>query len=188
MRCPWPETDAKMIKYHDEIWGVPVFDDTTLFAKLSLDLIQAGLAWRTILHKWDNFCQAFEGFDIPTVAQYDESKYQSLMHNAGIVRNQLKIRAIINNAQRILEVQKEFGSFSTYLWNFTDSKVIKNAFKSFEEWPSKTPLSDTISKDLLKRGFKFVGSTIIYAWMQAIGMVNDHLTSCFRYQQINSLT
>jgi len=183
-RCSWPGADEKMIKYHDEVWGVPVYDDQTLFAKLSLDLMQAGLMWRTILHKWDSFFDAFDNFHIETVAKYDEAKYEELMQNAGIVRNQLKIRAIINNANCFLEVQKEFGSFSNYIWSFTDGKAIKNNFKSLEEIPAKTPLSDAISKDLLKRGFKFVGSTIIYAWMQAIGMVNDHMITCFRYNEV----
>jgi len=183
-RCAWPSGDAKMIKYHDEVWGVPVYDDTTLFAKLSLDLMQAGLSWRTILYKWDSFYKAFDNFDINIVASFDENKYEELMHNAGIVRNKLKVRAIINNAQRMQEVQKEFGSFSKYIWGFVDDKVIKNSFKSLEEIPAKTPLSDKISKDLLKRGFKFVGTTIIYAWLQAIGVVNDHMVDCFRYNEV----
>ena len=178
MRCAWVEGDEKMAKYHDEVWGVPVYDDQTLFAKLSLDLMQAGLMWRTILYKWDNFYKAFDNFDIETVSNYDETKYDELMQDAGIVRNKLKIRAIINNAQRFIEIQKEFGSFSNYIWGFTDGKVIKNNFESLDQIPAKTPLSDTISKDLLKRGFKFVGSTIIYAWLQAIGVVNDHLIGC----------
>lgn len=184
MRCPWPEGDEKMIKYHDEVWGVPVHDDSILFAKLSLDLMQAGLMWKTILHKWDNFYSAFDDFNIEKVSKYDDDKVLQLMQNAGIVRNQLKIRAIINNAIRVLEVQKEFGSFSDYIWGFVDNKVIKNACRSFDDWPAKTPLSDKISKDLLKRGFKFVGSTIIYAWLQAVGVVNDHFVDCFRYNEI----
>jgi len=183
-RCPWPEADEKMIKYHDEIWGVPVYNDQILFAKLSLDLMQAGLMWKTILHKWDNFYKAFDDFDIKVVAKYNEKKYEELMQDKGIVRNQLKIRAIINNANRILEVQKEFGSFSRYIWSFIDNKVIQNSIKSMDDIEAKTPLSDKISKDLLKRGFKFVGSTIIYAWMQAIGMVNDHMIDCFRYKEL----
>jgi len=185
IRCEWPGKDEKMTKYHDEVWGVPVRDDQKLFAKLSLDLMQAGLMWRTILHKQENFEKAFDNFDIETVAKYDEAKYESLMQDAGIVRNQLKIRAIINNANRFKEVQSEFGSFSNYIWNFTNGKVIKNSFKSLEEIPAKTELSDRISKDLLKRGFKFVGSTIIYAWLQAIGIVNDHMVTCFRYGEVS---
>ena len=180
-RCAWAENDEKMTKYHDEVWGVPVHDDQKLFAKLSLDLMQAGLMWKTILYKQENFERAFDGFDIETVANYDETKYEELMHDAGIVRNQLKIRAIINNASRVLEVQKEFGSFDAYLWGFTKGEVVKNRWETIDEIPASSPLSDAISKDLKKRGFKFVGTTIIYAYLQAIGIVNDHLTSCFRY-------
>jgi len=182
-RCPWPDGDAKMIKYHDEVWGVPVHDDQKLFAKLCLDLMQAGLMWRTILHKQENFEKAFDNFHIETVAGYDEAKYEELMQDAGIVRNKLKIRAIINNAARVMEVQKEFGSFDDYLWGFTNGVIIKNAWKALEEVPASTPLSDAISKDLKERGFRFVGTTIIYAFLQAVGIVNDHLTSCFRYDE-----
>ena len=185
-RCAWPENDARMIKYHDEVWGVPVKDDQTLFAKLSLDLMQAGLMWRTILYKWDNFYSAFDNFNIETVSKYNQDKHDLLMQDKGIVRNRLKITAIINNASRILEVQKEFGSFSNYIWGFVDNKPIKNNFKSLDEIPAKTPLSDKISKDLLKRGFKFVGSTIIYAWLQAVGVVNDHMIDCFRYNEVKT--
>ena len=185
MRCGWPGNDEKMIKYHDEVWGVPVYDDTMLFAKLSLDLMQAGLTWRTILYKWDSFFKAFDNFDIEIVSKYDEQKYEELMQDTGIVRNKLKVRAIINNAGRILEIKQEFGSFSNYLWGFVGGKPIQNNFKTLEEMPAKTVISDKISKDLLKRGFKFVGSTIIYAFMQAIGMVNDHLVTCFRFNEIN---
>ncbi|MCL2755784.1 MAG: DNA-3-methyladenine glycosylase I [Firmicutes bacterium] len=183
-RCPWPDGDEKMTKYHDEVWGVPVYDDQKLFAKLSLDLMQAGLMWRTILHKQENFMRAFDNFDIDIVANYDELKYEELMQDAGIVRNQLKIRAIINNARCFQEIQKEFGSFSNYIWGFVDGKTIQNKLNTLDEIPAKTLLSDTISKDLLRRGFKFVGSTIIYAWMQAIGMVNDHMIDCFRYKEL----
>jgi len=180
-RCPWAEDDEKMMKYHDEVWGVPVHDDQKLFGKLCLDLMQAGLMWKTILHKQESFEKAFDDFHIETVANYDEAKYEELMQNAGIVRNQLKIRAIINNANRTLEIQKEFGSFDAYLWGFTNGEVIKNHLLSCDEIPVSSPLSDAISKDLKKRGFKFAGTTIIYAYLQAIGVVNDHLTSCFRY-------
>ena len=183
-RCPWADGDEKMAMYHDEVWGVPVHDDQKLFAKLCLDLMQAGLMWRTILYKQENFEKAFDDFHIETVAGYDEAKYEDFMQNAGIVRNQLKIRAIINNAARILEVQKEFGSFDVYLWSFTNGKTIKNAWLSLDEVPASTPLSDKISKDLKKRGFRFVGTTIIYAFLQAVGIVNDHLTSCFRYEDL----
>jgi len=181
-RCPWADGDEKMAKYHDEVWGVPVHDDQKLFAKLSLDLMQAGLMWRTILYKQENFVKAFDDFDIGIVASYDEAKYEELMQDTGIVRNKLKIRAIINNAARVSEVQKEFGSFDAYLWGFTDGKAVKNAWQTLDEIPASTPLSDAISKDMKKRGFRFVGTTIIYAFMQAVGIVNDHLIACFRYE------
>ena len=180
-RCIWAENDKKMSKYHDEVWGVPVHDDQKLFAKLCLDLMQAGLTWRTILYKQENFEKAFDDFHIETVAGYDESKFDALMQDAGIVRNRLKIRAIINNANRTLEIQKEYGSFDAYLWGFTKGEVVKNHWQTVDEIPTSSLLSDTISKDLKKRGFKFVGTTIIYAFLQAIGIINDHLTSCFCY-------
>ena len=180
-RCPWAEGDEKMTKYHDEVWGVPVHDDQKLFAKLSLDLMQAGLMWRTILHKQENFERAFDDFHIETVANYDETKYEELMQDAGIVRNQLKIRATINNAARVLEVREEFGSFYAYLWGFTNGETVKNRWQDLRDIPVSTPLSDAISKDLKKRGFRFVGTTIIYAFLQAVGVVNDHLTTCFCY-------
>jgi len=182
-RCSWAENDEKMSKYHDEVWGVPVHDDQKLFAKLSLDLMQAGLNWRTILYKQENFEKAFDDFHIETVAGYSEEKFDELMKDAGIVRNRLKIRAIINNASRTLEVQKEFGSFDAYLWSFSEGEVVKNRWRTIDEIPASSPLSDAISKDLKKRGFRFVGSTIIYAYLQAVGVVNDHLTSCFCYQR-----
>ena len=182
-RCPWAEGDEKMAKYHDEVWGVPVHDDQKLFAKLCLDLMQAGLMWRTILYKQENFERAFDDFDIETVAGYDEAKYEELMQDAGIVRNRLKIRAIINNAARIIDIRNEFGSFDAYLWSFTNGETIRNAWQNLESIPASTPLSDAISKDLKKRGFRFVGTTIIYAFLQAVGIVNDHLTSCFCYER-----
>lgn len=185
-RCTWPDGDEKMTKYHDEVWGVPVHDDQELFAKLSLDLMQAGLMWRTILHKQENFGQAFDNFHIETVAGYGEAKFNELMQDAGIVRNRLKIHAIINNAARVLEVQKEFGSFNAYVWHFTQGKTIKNSWQKLEDIPASTPLSDAISKDLKKRGFRFVGTTIIYAWLQAIGVVNDHLITCFRCDEVGN--
>ena len=182
-RCPWAEGDEKMAKYHDEVWGKPEHNDQKLFAKLSLDLMQAGLMWRTILHKQENFNRAFDNFHIETVAGYDDAKYYELMQDAGIVRNRLKIRAIINNAARVIEVQKEFGSFDAYLWGFTQGKTIKNRWQSCDDIPVCTQLSDAISKDLKKRGFRFVGTTIIYAFLQAVGIVNDHITSCFCYNR-----
>jgi len=183
IRCPWVGNDQKMIKYHDELWGVPVYDDQELFKRLSLESMQAGLSWRTILHKKENFEKAFDNFEIKKVAKYDEQKYEELMQDAGIVRNKLKIRAIINNANRFLEIQKEFGSFSNYIWHFTDGEIIYNHFKTFDDFPTSTPLSDQISKDLLKRGFKFVGTTIIYSFLETIGIVNDHMTMCFKYKK-----
>ena len=182
IRCDWAENDEKMSKYHDEVWGVPEHDDQKLFAKLCLDLMQAGLTWRTILNKEENFKKAFDQFHIKTVSGYDEAKYEELMQDAGIVRNRLKIRAIINNANCVLEIQKEFGSFDAYIWGFTRGEVVKNCWNVCDEIPASTPLSDAISKDMKKRGFRFVGTTIIYAFLQAVGVVNDHLTSCFRYQ------
>lgn len=182
-RCPWAENDEKMSKYHDEVWGVPEHDDQKLFAKLCLDLMQAGLSWRTILYKQENFQKAFDHFHIETVANYDESKYNELMQNAGIVRNGLKIRSIINNANCTLEIQKEFGSFDAYLWNFTKGKTINNRWQAMDKIPASSPLSDAISKDLKKRDFRFVGTTIIYAFLQAVGIINDHLRSCFCYDK-----
>ena len=184
-RCSWADGDEKMTKYHDMVWGVPVHDDQRLFAKLCLDLMQAGLMWRTILYKQENFEKAFDNFHIETVAVYDDAKYEDLMQDAGIVRNQQKIRAIINNAARVLEIQKEFGSFDAYLWGFTNGKTIKNCWQTLDDVPASTTLSDAISKDLKKRGFKFVGTTIIYAFLQAVGIVNDHLTGCFRYEDVD---
>jgi DNA-3-methyladenine glycosylase I len=184
MRCPWPANNEKMIKYHDEEWGVPVHDDQLLFEHLALDGFQAGLSWQTILNKRENFRKAFANFNIAVVAAFDSQKVEELLQDAGIIRNRLKIEAAINNAKRILEVQKEFGSFDQYLWCFTNNRSLHNHFRELSELPASTPLSDTISKDLRKRGFKFVGSTIVYAFMQAVGMVNDHLTFCFRYKEI----
>jgi DNA-3-methyladenine glycosylase I len=183
IRCPWADSDDRMAKYHDEVWGVPEHDDQRLFAKLCLDLMQAGLMWKTILHKQENFMRAFDDFDIEKVSKYDDAKYNQLMQDAGIVRNRLKITAIINNASRVMEIQQEFGSFDAYLWGFVDGRIVKNKFKTMDEIPASTPLSDAISKDLKKRGFRFVGSTIIYAFLQAVGIVNDHLTGCFRYNK-----
>jgi len=170
--------------YHDTEWGVPVFDDKTLFEFLILETFQAGLSWITVLRKRENFRNAFDHFDYNKIAKYDERKFDELIQDAGIIRNKLKIKAAISNAQEFMEVQKEFGSFSNYIWGFVNGKPIKNSFKSMSELPANTPLSDTISKDLKKRGFKFVGTTVVYAHMQATGMVNDHVKGCFRYDQI----
>ncbi len=180
IRCNWAGTDTLYQKYHDEEWGIPVYDDATLFEFLILETFQAGLSWITILRKRENFRQAFDQFDYHKIAKYGPEKESELVQNQGIIRNKLKIKASITNAQAFLKIQEEFGSFSKYIWAFVDGKPIQNKFKELSELPAKTPLSDTISKDLKKHGFKFVGSTIIYAHMQACGMVNDHLTTCFK--------
>jgi DNA-3-methyladenine glycosylase I len=170
--------------YHDTEWGVPVYEDKTLFEFLILETFQAGLSWITVLRKRENFRKAFDSFDYKKIAQYDEEKYNVLIQDTGIIRNKLKIKAAISNARAFIDVQKEFGSFSDYIWGFVNGKPIKNSFKSLSELPANTLLSDTISKDLKKRGFKFVGTTVVYAHMQATGMVNDHVKSCFRYNKV----
>ena len=180
-RCFWVSDDPLYIAYHDKEWGVPVYDDDTLFEFLILETFQAGLSWITILKKRENFREAFDQFDYKKIATYNDDKFQELLNNAGIIRNKLKIKATITNAQAFMKVQEEFGSFSNYIWGFCNGKPIKNSFKSKEDVPATTELSDKISKDLKKRGFKFVGSTVIYAHMQATGMVNDHTVDCFRY-------
>lgn len=183
-RCSWCGTDPIYVKYHDEQWGVPVYDDKELFAKLILDGAQAGLSWITILKKQENYYQAFDGLDPDIMATYGEDKVQELLNNPGIVRNKLKVRAAITNAQAYLKLVEEKGSFSDYLWSFVDGKPIINARKSMADVPATSPESDALSKDLKKRGFKFVGSTIVYAFMQAVGMVNDHFIDCFRYDEL----
>ncbi|MCK5338560.1 MAG: DNA-3-methyladenine glycosylase I [Bacteroidales bacterium] len=183
-RCEWAGHDPLYHDYHDKEWGVPVYDDHKLFEFLVLETFQAGLSWITILRKRDNFRKAFDSFDYNKIAAYDEDKVQELLHDAGIVRNQLKIRATINNAQAFIRVKEEFGSFSKYIWGFVSGKPIQNSFKSIKELPANTHLSDEISKDLKKRGFKFVGSTVVYAHMQATGMVNDHFVHCYRYKEL----
>lgn len=182
MRCSWPSNDALMIKYHDKEWGVPLHNDKRLFEFLILEGFQAGLSWRTILHKRENFRKAFDNFDFNKVAMYDKRKINSLLKNEGIIRNKLKIEGAITNAKAFLFVRKEFGTFNKYIWSFVDFKPIQNKFKSLKELPARTKLSDKISDDLKKRGFKFVGSTIVYAHMQATGMVNDHVVSCYKYK------
>ena len=183
-RCAWPKDDPLYLKYHDEEWGVPVYDDDTLFEFLILETFQAGLSWITILRKRENFRKAFDNFNYKKIANYDENKYEELLLNPGIVRNKLKIKATITNAQAFIKVQEEFGSFSKYIWGFVDGKPIKNKLKDHRNAPANTVLSDKISKDLKKRGFKFVGTTVVYAHMQATGMVNDHEISCFRYNEV----
>ncbi len=182
-RC-WGGNDPLMIAYHDKEWGVPLHDDRLLFEFLVLEGMQAGLSWATILRKRENFRSAFAGFDVSRVARYRRREIRRLLQDPGIIRNRLKIEAAINNAQRFLEVQREFGSFDSYIWGFVDRRPIRNRFRSLSDLPARTPLSDKISKDLKARGFKFVGSTIVYANMQATGMVNDHMVQCFRYRQI----
>jgi len=182
IRCKWCLGDPLYEKYHDEEWGVPVYGDAVLFEFLILETFQAGLSWITILRKRENFRKAFDQFDYKKIATYSEEKIQDLMQDAGIIRNQLKIRAAVANANAFMEVQKEFGSFSNYIWKFTDGKPIVNHLRTLGDAQATTPLSDTISKDLKKRGFKFVGSTVVYAHMQATGMVNDHVADCWKRQ------
>ena len=181
MRCPWCGDDPLYVDYHDREWGIPVRDDGVLFEFLLLETFQAGLSWITILRKRENFRIAFDGFDWERIAEYEESKYQELLGNEGIVRNRLKIQAAISNARAFQKIREQEGSFSNYIWGFVGQQPVVNQWKSMEELPAKTELSDRISRDLKKRGFKFVGSTVVYAFMQAVGLVNDHLTSCFRH-------
>lgn len=182
IRCNWVTTDPLYIKYHDEEWGKPVYDDETIFEFLVLEAFQAGLSWITILKKRENFREAFDHFNYQKIATYTDEKIEELMNNAGIVRNRLKILATINNAQRFMEVQQEFGSFSKYIWSFVNGKPMVNTFKTIQEVPATTDISDALAKDLKKRGFKFLGSTVMYAHMQATGMVNDHIVSCVCYK------
>ena len=181
-RCAWAKTPLS-IAYHDEEWGVPLHDDTRLFEFLVLEGAQAGLSWETILNKRDNYRRAFDGFNPAKVVRYDERKVAALMDNAGIIRNRLKINSAITNARAFLEVQREFGSFDEYVWRFVDGKPLRR--KRGQPVAARTPISDALSKDLSKRGFKFVGSTICYAFMQAVGMVNDHDLNCFRYSEVH---
>ena len=173
-----------MIDYHDKEWGVPVHDDRLLFEFLILEGAQAGLSWSTILNKRENYRKAFDGFDPSKVARYGEARIQKLLQNEGIVRNRLKVAAAVANAKAFLAVQKEFGSFDAYIWRFVDGRPVRNAWREISEIPARSAISDAMSKDLVSRGFRFVGSTICYAHMQATGMVNDHLTSCFRYAEL----
>lgn len=178
IRCGWCEKDDLYRRYHDEEWGKPVYDDETIFEFLVLESFQAGLSWHTILKKRENFRKAFDRFDYKKIAEYSGEKIEDLMQDSGIIRNRLKILATVTNAQKFMEVQKEFGSFSSYIWNFVNGKPIVNMPKYLSEIPATTEISDAISKDLKKRGFKFMGSTVLYAHMQATGMVDDHLVSC----------
>lgn len=178
-RCGWCLSSDLYKKYHDQEWGVPVYDDQKLFEFLILETFQAGLSWITILNKRENFRLAFDDFDYKKVAQYQEDKIQELLQNSGIIRNKLKVHSAITNAQNFIKIQEEFGSFSNYIWAFVDHKPVQNYPKTLKEVPATSPISDAISKDLKKRGFKFVGSTVIYAHMQATGMVNDHVADCW---------
>lgn len=182
--CSWPGNSTLMNKYHDEEWGVPVHDDRKLFEFIVLDGFQAGLSWSTILNKRENFRKSFDNFEPEVIAEYTDGKIESLLQDAGIIRNKLKIRATVTNAKCFLDIQKEFGSFDKYIWQFTNGKTIINKCKTLNNIPVSTPESDAMSKELKKRGFKFVGTTICYAFMQASGMVNDHLVDCFRYKEI----
>ena len=185
-RCVWANSGELMTAYHDEEWGVPVHDDRKLFEFLILEGAQAGLNWQTVLTKRENYRKAFKNFNPLIISRYGEKEVKDLLNNSGIIRNKLKIEATINNAQKFLEVQKEFGSFDKYIWEFVGGKPLKNRWQSLKHLPAQTEQSGLMSKALKKRGFKFVGSTICYAFMQAVGMVNDHTTDCFRYNELNT--
>ncbi len=182
-RCDWANHQLE-IEYHDNEWGVPVHDDRLLFEYLLLDAFQAGLSWLTILKKRDNFRKAFDNFDYKRIATYDQKKVDTLLQDEGIIRNKLKINAAIKNARAFMKIQEEFGSFDTYIWGFVEGKTLRNSWSKMADVPAKTSISDAMSMDLKKRGFTFVGSTICYAFMQAAGLVNDHLTGCFRYHEV----
>ena len=186
-RCAWANSSQLYLDYHDSEWGVPVHDDRKLFEFLILEGAQAGLSWSTILNKRLEYLQAFDNFEVSKIANYSDIKVQELLANPGIVRNRLKIHAAIQNAQTFLEVQDQYGSFDAYIWQFVDGKPVQNSWKSLQEIPPKTKESDAMSKELKKLGFTFVGSTICYAFMQAIGMVNDHTVDCFRWQEVRDL-
>ncbi len=186
-RCTWCGDDELYVRYHDEEWGVPLYDDDTLFEFLMLEGAQAGLAWITVLRKREGYRAVFDGFDANKIARYTDRKLDKLLQDARIIRNRLKVYSARQNARAFLQVQEEWGSFSDYMWHFVDGKPIQNRWKSMKQLPASTPLSDAISKDLKKRGFNFVGSTIVYAHMQATGMVNDHTTDCFRHKECKAL-
>ena len=186
VRCEWPTNDPLLIEYHDKEWGMPLHDDRKLFEFLLLDAFQAGLSWSIILKKRETLRRAFSGFDPVKISKYNNSKIEKLLKDPGIIRNRLKIESTISNAKSFLSVQEEFGSFDRYIWGFVNDKPIINHWKKISEIPARTSLSDQISKDLIHRGFRFVGSTIIYAHLQAIGIVNDHIVTCFRYKELCS--
>lgn len=185
-RCDWANSNPLETKYHDEEWGVPVHDDRLLFEMLILEGAQSGLSWATILKKREGYIKAFDNFDTVKIAKYSDKKIEKLLQNAEIVRHKLKINATVKNAKKCLEVKKEYGSFDTFIWSFVDGKPINNAWKKGSDVPTKSPESDEMSKTLKKKGFKFIGSTTCYAYMQAVGMVNDHVVSCFRYSEVKS--
>ena len=186
-RCGWCVGDPLYEAYHDQEWGVPVYDDQTIFEFLILETFQAGLSWITILRKRENFREALDDFDYKKIARYSEAKLEALLQNPGIIRNKLKVKATVSNAQAFIKIQEEFGSFSKYIWSFVNHKPIQNSVKIYKEAPATTAISDALSKDLKKRGFKFTGSTVVYAHMQATGMVNDHEVNCFRYAEVSKL-
>jgi DNA-3-methyladenine glycosylase I len=183
-RCDWCKSEDIYKKYHDKEWGVPLHSDRKLFEFLILEGVQAGLSWITVLKKRKTYREVFDQFDFNKVAKYKEARIQSLLQNPGIIRNQLKVRAAVKNAKAYIQVREEFGSFNKYIWQFTDGKTIQNSWKSLKEIPAQTEISELMSKDLKKRGFTFVGPTICYAFMQAIGMVNDHVVICYRYKEL----
>ena len=187
-RCAWCGTDPLYVSYHDTEWGVPIYDDQLLFAKLILDGAEAGLSWITILKKRENYWAAFDQFDPEKIARYDDKKITELLQNPGIVRNKLKVNAAVKNAKGYLDIMEKDGSFSDFLWGFVDGRPIQNRWEKMEDVPAQTAASQAMSKALKKRGFSFVGPTIVYAFMQAVGMVNDHLTTCFRYEEIKALS
>jgi len=187
-RCKWANHHELLKVYHDKEWGLPIHEDKALYECLVLQGTQAGLSWMTILKKRDNYRKAFDNFDYEKIAKYGSEKIEELMNNSGIIRNRLKINSAVSNAKALLEAQKEFGSFENYIWKFTNHKPLIHGFKAYSEIPASTEVSEIMSKDLKKRGFKFIGPTICYAFMQAAGMVNDHVISCFRFKEVNQLT
>lgn len=187
-RCEWCGSDPLSVTYHDEEWGVPVHDDVTLFEFLTLEGAQAGLSWMTILKKRENYRKAFDDFDLRKIVQYDDNKVQELLQDPGIVRNRLKVSSVIKNANAVLRIQEEFGSFDAFIWRYVDGRPKQNTWTLLSEIPTRTEESDVLSKDLKKRGCSFVGSTICYAFMQAVGLVNDHTTTCFRYKELMQIT
>ena len=188
IRCGWCVGDELYEAYHDLEWGVPLKDDASIFEFLTLETFQAGLSWITVLRKRENFRRAFDDFDYRKISNYSEEKITELLNDKGIIRNRLKILATVSNSQAFMKLQEEFDSFSNYIWEFVDGSPVQNSWKDLQEVPATTPVSDALSKDLKKRGFKFVGSTVVYAHMQATGMVNDHITSCFRHSEVKQLS